>query len=223
MSEKEKNQYLDFGRIDRVYIKIINNDPNDFYHIYNPKTKKFYENEYKLVLDGIYVSGGKDNLVNEYFTEDYYIYPNHTINLNLNHPIDKIVVKCDDNNSLCHKINSDIGTFYPIKDTYTFQRNKNIVTEYHHGRILDFTCTDDISLFDKCLLGSMNLMIGEEFPSQSSYINENTINGSRISNLELIFDHKINIDNLNIFIETTYYNILCYDLQSKKEEFIFVT
>ena len=221
MNEEEKKHYIDFCRINYIYIDVINDDPDDPYHIYNPKNEKFYENEYKLILEGIYISGKENNLAKNYFTEDYYIYPNHTFEHYFNHLVEKIIVKCDNNKLPNNMIQSQVGTFYPIKGTYTFERNENIVRKYYHGRILDFTNSDDISLFNKCLYSELNLMIEKEFSHQFSYINENTINFSRISHAKLVFDHKIDIDKLDIFIETTHYNIIYYDPQFEEERFVF--
>lgn len=193
MTDKEKKSSIDFSRVDSAYIDVVNNDPYDTFHIYNPKTKKFMDDKYIFEIHGITVSKGG---VKKVYKEDYVCYPNRTFNIATSFVTECIEISEPVNSTLLlekFSLTSDNGRF-----CFRVKGDKN---RYHFE-------------------GAINQRIAELFPELAQKVNSTTVNTARIPNIHIVLNEDVDLDNL--WITHKYYAVHQHNPETDKMEPVFV-
>jgi len=106
-----KNQFINFTRFNTVKIDVINDDPYDNFHIYNPITKKFLMDEYIVRTISFNEYGIKKE-------NEVIFHPNHTYKLNQHHLVERVTV--DRNGSKMVLCDTILKELLPHGKEYTF-------------------------------------------------------------------------------------------------------
>lgn len=198
--EKQKKSYLNIFRFEDVSIDIINDDIYDNYHIYNPRFGKYYQNEYKFLIDGIYYDENDKKLVE--YEKEYSIYPNHTYIIPLCTNVKKIWLdSLNYGMDVNHYILLYSTKLIPTDNCYNF--NNNLKTEqFFENKINSYEYLKNLS---KC---SFNYDL-EKFPDHKEYIENNMISLSRSWYSVIVFDcFKKPFIDLYPIINYSYYDII---------------
>lgn len=212
MNSEESKTYLDLSAIEEIKIKVLNEDPYDNFHIYNPKTGKCMFSEYTFIVEGLYLGEEGKKI---YYTDKYTAYPNNTLVLKLNHPIEKLIL----HNDWDTKLIIDSLCFNPdeYKYVYTFDNDTLTYSEKYQGE-------NSLSKLKKNTYGRINNTIDMLFPEYGKKISQITINTSRTRKQWLQIDPHLDSEELKkCKITSISYNLQMYDPITEKPVFRFIS
>jgi len=187
LSKKERAMYIDFTRIDNIWIDVEVLDPYDTFHIYNRVTGDFMQDEYQITIEGIIL----DNYQKSYYKELYTLYPNHTYyGIFIHFPAREIQLESKHSG---YFLTSYIHSQFP---------QKNCKVDFIDGKI-DFSKVDHPIKQITHNSSKMSQALKQYFPEYFDEICNNTINMSEVDTIDIVLDSK----SKNLHGSVTYYNI----------------
>ena len=187
-----KYEILNFSRLDLLHIDVINPDPYDSFHIYNPITKKFKSDEYEIEVEGF------RNDTQELFTEKLKLYPSRTLCLPVHFMVESIEIL----DPIATHIMTEYGDLYPDKNNI-FKFTNTEFTKYSYSNMVDFKHLQHFHSQEK-----MNTRIMACIPN-TKHLNFQTLNFSRLDSVRLVTDKPI---------ERVKFKVKYYNLKIKIEE-----